>query len=61
MKEKHLMVGNLDNNCEFCNREFSDEAEELVSDVDGCEIYAHKKCYERARMLLELFKDAHET
>jgi len=51
-KNEHLAVGIITNACEFCK---SIEGEiELFTEVDGCEVYAHKKCLDRARMLIKL-------
>ena len=61
MKDKeHLIVGKVKPvNCEFCGKDTASKEEELTSEVDGCEIYMHKKCYERAKMLVELFEDSY--
>ena len=51
-KPKHLAVGKNSNTCEFCGK--GNNSDELVSDIEGCEIYAHKKCLERAKMLIDI-------
>jgi len=60
MEEKeHLMLGKVKPcNCEMCGKDTAGMEEELVTDVDGCEVYMHKKCYERAKMLVEVFEDS---
>ena len=57
--KEHLVLGRVKAcNCELCEKDTSSMEEELVTEVEGCEIYMHKKCYERAKMLIEVFKDS---
>jgi len=39
--------------CEFCNK--TDKlCDELIADIDNCEMYAHKKCLDKSRKLLKI-------
>jgi len=55
--KEHLTIGKKTFACEICGEEVETEANKedyLVSDIEGCEVWVHEKCLERAKMLVEV-------
>lgn len=66
-KKEYLALGSKQGACELCkgdlsNWEFNEkctypqepEFDWLIADVENCEIWIHKKCLERAKMLTNI-------
>lgn len=60
MEKEHLKIGKSDNSCEFCGKLDWEGEEPLTNDIDNCEVYLHKNCYERAKMIVELFEESYK-